>query len=509
MQNNNNDVSFLNLPAGFYDSLYEKTKLKNQLENNLRKLFSLNKFKEIEPSSVEYFHNFSKYDNALKEEDLFKFTNNNSSLLTLRSDFTPQIARIVSTKLKTEVKPLKISYFGNVYKNTPNKISELSQAGIEFIGMDSINVDCELIILAIKSLKSLSLKNFQINISSSSFYNSLKNEKLNVSEKNHINESFGDINIINEIYKSLKTAPAKKSLKRILDTYKMLTKKGYDKYVLIDLSKKPDSLYSTDIFFKAYVSGIGYEVLNGTRYNNLYKDLDKNTPAIGFTISLSLIIDFLLSKNTLNDDLKTLKIALAKGRVSNIAISKLKEAGYNFTAYNEKSRELIFKDKKNNIEYFFVKPTDVPTYVEMGIVDLGILGKDSILEEDKNVSELLDLKFSKCKIVLAGPKKIKNSYKNLLVKRIATKYPNITKKYFKNEEIDIVKLNGSIELAPLSGLSDLIVDLVETGTTLSENGLCVFETIDHLSARLIVNKVSRRLKYKIINKFIKRINGVL
>lgn len=195
----------------------------------------------------------------------------------------------------------------------------------------------------------------------------------------------------------------------------------------------------------------------------------------------------------MNDNYLT--IALPKGRLGDQAIEKFQVIGYG-DAIEADSRKLIFTDEQAKLRYLLVKPSDVLTYVERGVADLGIIGSDTLLEEEKNLYELLPLGFGYCSFAVAG-RKGEELYKRDDVLRIATKYPNITQAYFKkrNQVIDIIKLNGSVELAPLVGLADVIVDIVETGKTLKANGLEVLETMQEVSARLISNPVSYRFKY--------------
>lgn len=195
-----------------------------------------------------------------------------------------------------------------------------------------------------------------------------------------------------------------------------------------------------------------------------------------------------------------LNIALAKGRIGKDAYTVFKKIGIG-DSIDLHSRKLIFKDDENKISYVYVKPSDVVTYVQNGVADLGVVGKDIILESDNDVYEIFDLRFGKCKFAVAGIKDQKNYSKDQVI-RVATKYPKIAKKYFDENEqkIQLIKLNGSVELAPLVGLSDVIVDLVETGNTLKANGLEVLEEMFDISARLICNRISYRFKYdRIIN----------
>jgi ATP phosphoribosyltransferase len=192
--------------------------------------------------------------------------------------------------------------------------------------------------------------------------------------------------------------------------------------------------------------------------------------------------------------MKNLNIALAKGRVANQAIQLLMECGCRFDDYSKDSRKLIFTDSANNIKVTLVKSPDVPVYVEKGAADVGIVGKDILLEEKSDVYELVNLNIGKCHMCIAGFADRFPDYSKKVT--VATKYPNITKDYFHKKGVltDIIKLNGSVELAPLIGLSDIIVDIVESGKTLEENGLVVHEKFLPISARLISNKVSLKTK---------------
>lgn len=202
-------------------------------------------------------------------------------------------------------------------------------------------------------------------------------------------------------------------------------------------------------------------------------------------------------------------IALSKGRLGDEAYSVLKKIGLG-DSIDLDSRKLIFKDKQNKISYIYVKPSDVITYVEKGVVDLGIVGKDVILENDTDVYEIFDLGFGKCKFSIAGIEG-EQIYKRDNILKVATKYPEIAKKYFKerNQKIEIIKLNGSVELAPLVGLSDVIVDLVETGNTLKANGLEIIEDMFNISARLISNRISYRFKFERVQNIIKSFKDIV
>lgn len=203
---------------------------------------------------------------------------------------------------------------------------------------------------------------------------------------------------------------------------------------------------------------------------------------------------------------KTVKIALTKGRIEKNAVDIFNKLGVDCSELMNKGRKLIFHNEKFNIDFVLAKASDVLTYVEHGAVDVGIVGRDTLLEENKNFYEVLDLKFGKCKFAVAGPKN-SEFYEGYNRKKIATKYPNVARNYFRKigQDVEIIKIDGSVELAPILGLADAIVDIVETGNTLKENGLVVYEDICSISARLIVNIASMKMKKDEIEELVELI----
>jgi ATP phosphoribosyltransferase len=201
-------------------------------------------------------------------------------------------------------------------------------------------------------------------------------------------------------------------------------------------------------------------------------------------------------------------IAMPKGRIFEEAAELLRQAGYQLPPEFEDSRKLIIDVEKEGFRFILAKPMDVPTYVEHGVADLGIAGKDVMLEEERDVYELLDLNISECYLAVAG---LPNTKMNDVAPKVATKYPNVAARYFREqgEQVEIIKLNGSIELAPLIGLADRIVDIVSTGRTLIENGLVEYERMMTITSRLIVNPVSYRMKDEQVNELVERIAEVI
>ena len=204
--------------------------------------------------------------------------------------------------------------------------------------------------------------------------------------------------------------------------------------------------------------------------------------------------------------MRYLTVALAKGRLANKAMELFGRIGISCEEMKDKgSRKLIFVNEELGIRFFLAKASDVPTYVEYGAADIGIVGKDTILEEGRKLYEVMDLGMGRCRMCVCGPESAKESLRHHELIRVATKYPNIAKEYFyqkKHQTIEIVKLHGSVELAPIVGLADVIVDIVETGSTLKANGLEVLADVCPISARMVVNRVSMKLEHERIANII-------
>ena len=211
--------------------------------------------------------------------------------------------------------------------------------------------------------------------------------------------------------------------------------------------------------------------------------------------------------------MRYLTFALGKGRLAKTTLALFEKIGITCEEMKDpSSRKLIFVNEELKLKFFLAKGPDVPTYVEYGAADIGVVGRDTIMEEQRKLFEVLDLGFGKCRMCVCGPESAKELLQHQELIRVATKYPNIAKDYFynkKHQTVEIIKLNGSIELAPIVGLSEVIVHIVETGTTLRENGLEVLEEVCPLSARVVVNQVSMRMENERITKILTDLKSVL
>ena len=211
--------------------------------------------------------------------------------------------------------------------------------------------------------------------------------------------------------------------------------------------------------------------------------------------------------------MRYLTIALTKGRLASKTLELLEAVGITCEEMKDKNtRKLIFVNEELKLKFFLAKGPDVPTYVEYGAADIGVVGRDTIVEEGRKLYEVMDLGFGKCRMCICGPESAKPLLENNQLIRVATKYPNIAKDYFynkKHQTVEIIKLNGSIELAPIVGLSEVICDIVETGSTLRENGLSILEEVCPLSARMVVNQVSMKMESERISELIQKLKKVI
>ena len=212
-------------------------------------------------------------------------------------------------------------------------------------------------------------------------------------------------------------------------------------------------------------------------------------------------------------EMRYLTFALTKGRLASKTLALLEQIGITCEEMKDPdTRKLIFVNEELKMKFFLSKATDVPTYVEYGAADIGVVGKDTILEEGRNLYEVMDLGFGKCRMCVCGPASARELLKKNEIIRVASKYPVIAKDYFNNRKhqtVEIIKLNGSVELAPIVGLSEVIVDIVETGSTLRENGLEVLEEVCPLSARMVVNQVSLKMENERIHKLLEDLNRLI
>ena len=478
----------------------------------LRKLYMEHGYKKFKMSKFEEYDLYSKNKDFLVSDGVITFNDTNGKLLALKPDVTLSIIKNAKGNDGVE----KFYYNENVYRisETSHTYKEIMQTGVECIGDIKGEDVAEVASLAIKSLKTIS-DNYYLHIAHIGFLKAVLNDLglidnqaqiiKAISEKNagYLKENLTDeqwsvvkyfiisfkstdeaMEKLEVISKSKEAEETFASLKEIIENLK-----DYKGNLNLDFSIVDSVGYYSGIVFKGFISGISSKVLSGGQYDTLMKRMGKSAKALGFAVYLDSLERF-----EEGEDDGFINIALPKGRLGEKVYAMFEAAGYDCAAIKETNRKLIFENKEKGLRYFWVKPSDVAIYVERGAADIGVAGKDILLEYTPDVYELLDLDIGKCRMAVAAKKDFVDDQSKTL--RVATKFSNIAKNFYnqKCRDIDIIHLNGSIEIAPILDLSDVIVDIVETGKTLLENDLVPFETIVPISARLVSNKASYSFK---------------
>jgi ATP phosphoribosyltransferase len=533
------------IPEGVEDIDYKKFQQIEVIRKKVEKVFKSEGYKQISTPTFEYYDLFSGIDMSIDKDEMYKIIDSNGKILVLRPDATIPIARMVATNHKYLNGNIKLMYLTNVFRSSDFRAlgkREFIQAGVEYFGNPSLEADAQVIETSIKALVESGFKQIRIELGDAKFFDGLVDELSDTIDKNTKNairkliESknypelsvmldgmnidlahkkillelpflYGEFNSIINRAKDL--AINEKMLSAVNDLteiYSIIKANSLDEYIFLDLGLVNHLNYYSGMMFKIYLQNTGKIAGGGGRYDGLMEKFGKKIPAIGFGLNMDVLYE---AKGISNKADGTISIAIGKGRLAEFAITKLNEMGIIFPDYKKESRKLIFFDSTGKIKIIFVKSQDVDIYVEKGACDLGVSGKDVISENNSDIYEIIDLKFGICKFAVAAPKGFKMvPHKKI---RVATKYPNVAKAFYekKGEPIEIIKINGSVELAPIVGLSDVIVDIVQSGKTLKENGLEIIEDISYVSARLIANKVSLKTKQEEMTKIISSFRRII
>ena len=490
---------------------------------SLRELYRSCGYLPYRMSKFEEYDLYAHNKDFLVSDNVITFTDTNGKLLALKPDVT---LSIIKNSLDDPGKLQKVYYNENVYRISrgSGSFSEIMQTGLECFGNVGQKEICEVIELAVRSLMTLS-----------------DSAVLEISSLDLVEEVIRSLGLTGEGEQKAWTILAEKNpdaLKRLreeegaqedgcrlleallrmngripevlpvlremvpedsgfLSILEILSKSDIAGRIAIDFSISGDINYYNGIVFNGLIEGAPLTVLSGGQYDRIMRKLGRKSKAIGFAVyldALERIHEGGLLKDGDASERVMLNVALPKGRLGEKVYAMFARAGFECPELLEQNRKLIFENKEAGVRYFWVKPSDVAIYVERGAADVGICGKDIIEEYEPEVYELLDMKMGICRMAVAGPKTFQDDTEKSL--RVATKFSNIARNYYqgKGREIDIIHLNGSIEIAPILGLSDVIVDIVETGTTLKENNLCVLEEILPISARLISNRAAYEFK---------------
>lgn len=527
-------------PEGTKDLLFQECAAQRKIIETLRGSFEGKGYHEVITPGFEFYDVFSSNSMYFPQESMYKLIDHKGRLLAMRPDSTIPIARMTATKLKGHDLPIRLYYAQRIYRQQPElrgRSSEIMQMGIELVGLSSFESDIEILTTGMEAMSSCCADDFRIELGHIGIYKLLMDNLDATAEQKEtihsliVSKNYAGLSDILESFPESKTTEILKELPKLFGGREALDKarklfNGYDEKLLdmlsylerifqglvdldmdqamIDFGLVHQAEYYSSLIFRGYISSAGEPVLSGGRYDELFKDFGESLPATGFGINVDQLASRLLKDNEPNPDQGapdegrkqgSIRIALTKGRLEKSIVDLFDEMGYDTVNLKDKGRKLLLSIPDRNIEVVLAKAADVITYVEHGVCDVGVVGKDTIVESGGTFYEVLDLGFGKCKFALAVPKG-SDFYSGYRTKRIATKYPKVASSYFESKcmDVEVIKIEGSVELAPLLSLADGIVDIVETGTTLKENGLEVIEEIRNVSARLIVNVASMKLK---------------
>ncbi|MEG0759710.1 MAG: ATP phosphoribosyltransferase regulatory subunit, partial [Raoultibacter sp.] len=477
----------------------------------------------------------------------FKFFDSQGDLLAMRPDVTLQIARMCATRLKDQAGPFRFRYMQRVFRETESEMQaaarELTQIGTELIGESGPSADAEMIGVFAEALRVFQIDGFKLAIGTVGVLRVLL-EKSGASDEwkdailaaYHMS-NFVDLDMLcanpaidrafaeaiaalprirggREAIESVRLLVTPldcvDGLDALEETYDLLCEQGLDANITIDFSVMSSFDYYTGIVVEAYAPGLGSPLGSGGRYDNMLAGYGQNRPAAGFAFFLEQAMaaaqmgnqEYKRQATPASGSARPLRIAVPKGSLNADTIAVLAAAGLDTTGLENPGRQLIISNP--GVDFIIVRPTDAPVFVALGAADCGICGKDSLVEADPDVVELVDLTFGACRFIVAEPGDCPGAadehYRRSGSIRVATKYPNITAAYYAKigMQVEIVKLHGNIELAPLTGMAERIVDITATGTTLHENNLVIVDEVLASTARFFANTCAFRTDARIV-----------
>ncbi len=528
------------IPEGVSDLNNDEYEKIRSVEDKLTAVFREDGYRQIMTPTFEYYDLFADDTIFSDTDEIYKLTDKSGKLMVLRPDATIPIARMAATHYKESDSDLKLMYVTTVFRSADFRAGEkreFKQAGIEYFGSDTADTDVSVIETAVRALKTIVGSDMQAEIGDAGYFNGLLEamsgygvleEKSVQAEIRELTESKNIPGLrqfatehdvpeqIREVMLSLPLLYGKpqdilpkaeklalndtmrKAVQNIREICSGIAEK---ECISVDMGLINRLEYYSGMIFKIYLKKTGVIVGSGGRYDKLMKKFGRDIPAVGFGLNVDMLVESQKESGESEAE-KPLMIALGKGRLADITFQKFEEAGIHFPDYSKESRKLIFDDETGKFRIIFVKAVDVGIYVEKGACDVGVIGKDTLMESRSDVFEMMDLGYGKCIFAVAALKGFQ--YDRIKKLRVATKYPGVAKRYFESfgRSIEVTKINGSVELAPIVGLSDVIVDIVETGNTLRENGLEVVEKVADISARFIVNRASLKTKQRQVDEII-------
>lgn len=547
-------------PAGFRDVLTEEAQQRELITRAVQERFAARGYAPIETPTLEVM-DVMRAGGRLPGSP-FRFFDARGDLLAMRPDVTLQVARMVATRLAGQPGPFRFRYLQRVFREAEvemqAKARELTQMGIECIGEEGPEADAEVVGLLAEALEAAGARDYTLAMATVGVLRALleasgasawwKEQVLDAYHASNFVELDrlttpegaalgpdapagarasvppvfaaairalprirGGRTAIDEVRALVAPLGCEDGLDAFARTYDLLEEAGLGERILVDFSVMSSFDYYTGLVFEAYAPGLGTPLGSGGRYDNMIAAYGESRPAAGFAFFLEQAMAAAAAVPAGCENAPSvpaapnpcpLRIAVPKGSLNGDTIAALAAAGLDVTGLADPGRQLIIKNP--GVEYVIVRPTDAPTFVALGAADCGICGKDSLLEADPDVVELVDLAFGACRFVVAEPAAAAGAadarYRELGSIRVATKYPGITAAHYARQgrEVEIVKLHGNIELAPLTGMAERIVDITATGTTLVENDLVVVEEVLSSTARFFANACAFRTDARIV-----------
>ena len=521
------------------------------MTDRVREVFERAGYGEVYTPALEYEGTFERA-NMNASRPAYRMFDEQGNVLVLRSDMTVPIARLVATRYRDAEPPLRFCYFAHAYRGVRpqrGQSREFLQAGVELIGAGSPEGTAEVLSVLCKALDAAGLETYRVGLGDASLYPALLDGlEVDPARREHILTELvdGDFVGLEREIKELGVDPADAELllrapqtrggPEVLEDLEgplhtavtgmravhALLAPNVAERIIFDLGLVRSLGYYTGAIFQVYDPAYGVPIGIGGRYDELLGQFGRPLPAVGFALNVERLHIALTSEERGRGgcgehrglpgaaDVTGLRIAVPRGALFDETLDLLDRLGLDTREVRDNDRKLLFDDAG----IVTMRPSDVPTYVEAGAADLGITGKDVLMEQsERELYELVDLDYGYCRMVLAtvaGEDPAAEALRRLGVVRIATKYPRIATRYFleTGRQAEIVEVKGSVELAPLTGLAEGIVDLTASGTTLRENGLVVREEIARSTARLIANPVAHKLKAPTIDALLERLDAM-
>ena len=519
-------------PQGFRDVLADEARERELIARKVQDCFAERGYVPIETPTLESMGVMEQGGRVPASP--FRFFDGQGSLVTMRPDVTLQVARMCSTRLADDEGPFRFRYMQRVFRDDQGRQNaearEKKQIGIECIGLAGPEADAEVVTLFVRAMEIAGVTSFVMSLAPANVLRSLLGASSAPAKwKSNMLDAFHDSDFVKidmlcdqAEANGSKFAGAIRSLARLrggreaiaaaralvtpfgcaegLDEfeqlYDLLEQEGLAGRIIIDFSVMSSFDYYTGIVFEAFAPGCGTPIGSGGRYDNLLGAYGTPRPAAGFAFYLEEVMAAVAKGGNADAGQRPLRIAVPKGSLNPDSIEALKKAGLDTTGLDHPGRALIVRNP--GVEYIIVRPTDAPVFVETGAADCGICGEDSLLEAQADVVELADLRFGACRFIVAELEgdhdRVERHYRGLGSIRVATKYPRIARAHFarKGTQVEIVQLHGNIELGPLTGMSECIVDITATGTTLRENNLVITDEVLSSTARFFANTASFR-----------------